>query len=74
MKKDRIYVFLHEYRENRSREVDVQSQNILGILYTIILHSARIGLRYTSIVGLKNTAQNERYVSGIFDNEENREE
>lgn len=33
--------FLHKYRENKLREVDAQSQNILGILYTIILHSAR---------------------------------
>ncbi len=35
--------FLHEYRENRLKEVDAQSQTILGILYTIILHSARFG-------------------------------
>ncbi len=62
-------MFLHEFRENRLKGVDAQSQTILGILYTIILHSARFGFD-TINVPPKTIAENERYMSGIFDNEE----
>ncbi len=56
--------FLHEYRENRSREVDAQSQNILGILYTIILQDLVV---IRLMVVLKNSVQNARYVRAILE-------